>query len=174
MPFTKSKQTVETQTENAPIPEETTEVTSTAETTEVTSTAKTPNIYKPNNKPTEVLNPVITEEVKPKKPETEVELRNAIFELAKNYYKSQTLTDSEKNKIILQINRNVRPVNNIKELTKMFEDASRENPKFPFGGGSKASRRHGNKRIKSRKPRALKNKTKTRRYRKRSFTRRRK
>ena len=43
-------------------------------------------------------------------------------------------------------------------------------PNFNNGG---KSRRHG-KRIKSRKPRALKNKTKTRRYRKRSFTRRRK
>jgi hypothetical protein len=108
MPFTESKQpdapAVQTQTKK----EE-----ALKETTEVTSTAKTSNIYKPN-KLKKVLNPVITEGVKPKK----------------------------------------KP--------------------FSFGGGSKASRRHGNKRIKSRKPRALKNKTKTRRYRKRSFTRRRK
>ena len=174
MPFTESKQTVETQTENAPIPEETTEVTSTAETTEVTSTAKTANIYKPN-KPKQVLNPVITEEVKPKKkPETEVELKNAIVEIAENYFKSQTLIDSEKNKIIFSIKRKVREENDLKELIRMLKDASGKNPKFDYGGGSKASRRHGNKRIKSRKPRALKNKTKTRRYRKRSFTRRRK
>ena len=171
MPFTKSKQTVETQTENAPIPEETPE---NAPIPKDTSTIpkKTARVIKPP--PTEEDITTVKSVVPPtsKIPINEQELRVQILELAEKYFSKLSMPLNEINTNIGRIKRELSKLN-ITELQNALTQASNpNNPKFG-GGSSKASRRHG-KRIKSRKPRALKNKTKTRRYRKRSFTRRRK
>ena len=171
MPFTESKQTVETQTENAPIPEETPE---NAPIPKDTSTIpkKTARVIKPP--PTEEDITTVKSVVPPtsKIPTNEQELRVQILELAEKYFSKLSMPLNEINTNIGRIKRELSKLN-ITELQNALTQASNpNNPKFG-GGSSKASRRHG-KRIKSRKPRALKNKTKTRRYRKRSFTRRRK
>jgi len=93
------------------------------------------------------------------------ELKAEIIRLAEVVY-DRDMSTKDKNIAKLKGQLNQTKNNNIKTLTSFLESAKRG--KFLEGGNQ------SRKRLKSRKAKAYKNKTKTRRYRKRSFTRRRK
>lgn len=95
------------------------------------------------------------------------QIKEEIIRLATEFYSS--VDEKQKRTSMKKLDSELALVNDIPLLQKRLKEAKKNI--FINNGGSKASRR---KRLKSRKPRALKNKTKTRRYRKRSFTRRRK
>jgi len=162
VPSTKSTHTVETQTENAPIPKDTSTIpkktAAVATIAAVTQKAATQKAATQQNK-TSYRNTLKQEFMRKDE--------KYMLAFANHVASKDTVFDrSVKNEI-----------NNTSELKKKYELAVEawlklsHTPPPVFSGGK--SRRCG-KRFKSRKPRALKNKTKTRKYRKRSFTRRRK